>query len=123
MTSFLTGLVNTAFAALPAGTKAPVTFTRESLDLDESTNLTVTTKTTATTNGAAIANDVRRFATLGLVLLTPVTLLVAAGPLGSFEPTPGDTFIWGGKRYTIKDSITLNPDGESPLTYTVVGSL
>lgn len=122
MASFLTGLVNTAFAALPAGTKASVTFTRRVRTLNASTNLTTTVDTTATTTGAAVANDLKRFNELGLVLITPVTLLVAGGPLAGFEPQPNDTFVWGGKTYTVRDVVPLNPDGAGSLLFTVVGS-
>ncbi len=123
MASFLTGLVNVAFNALPAGTKAAVTFTRLTQGLDVVTNLVTTTKSTASATAAAVANDLRRFNELSLVLITPVTLLVAADALGTFIPRAGDTFVWGGKTYTVRDVVTLNPDGTTSLLHTVVGSL
>lgn len=68
-----------------------------------------------------VPGDPDRMAALSLVLVNPVTLLVAASGL-SIVPQPGGTFTWAGKTYTIKFCEPVAPDG-TPIIYTVVGDV
>lgn len=68
-----------------------------------------------------VPGDPDKLAALSLVLVNPVTLLVAASGLG-IVPTPGGTFTWAGKTYTIKFSEPVAPSGVA-IIYTVVGDV
>lgn len=61
-----------------------------------------------------------RFAALSLVLVDPVTLVVAAYGFG-ISPRPGDTMLWAGVTYTIKDVEPTGPDGAA-IVYRITGS-
>lgn len=75
----------------------------------------------ATGRAVQIEGDPDRFKTLGLVLVNPVTLMIAAAGLG-VTPAPGMLMSWGGKNYNIKDVDPVMPDGVTPIIYTVIGS-
>jgi hypothetical protein len=75
--------------------------------------------TAVTGRAVQIDGDPDRFAALSLVLVNPVTLLVAAMGL-AIVPAPGGTFVWAGKTYTIKDVEPVAPDGTS-IIYTITG--
>lgn len=78
------------------------------------------TASAITGQAVQIEGDPDRFAALNLVLVNPVTLLVAAKDL-DVAPEPGMTFTWASKVYTIKDVDPTAPDGVAVL-YTVTGS-
>jgi hypothetical protein len=65
--------------------------------------------------------DVDRFKALNLVLVNPVSLLIAAKNL-AVTPLPGMTFTWAGKNYTIKDVDPVAPDGV-PILFKVTGDV
>lgn len=67
-----------------------------------------------------LEGDPVRLASLNLVLINPVTLLVAAYGL-SVTPAPNMSMTWAGTTYVIRDVQVLAPDGTA-ITYTVVGS-
>lgn len=68
-----------------------------------------------------VPGDPDRMSAMGLVLVNPVTLLVAAAGL-AIVPTPGGTFTWAGKTYTIKFVEPVAPDGAA-IIYTMVGDV
>ena len=106
-----------------AAAGAPITFTRDTSTYAPSTD----TKTPGTAQACGVAlrvkpryTDVMRLQAQGLVLIDPVTLLVAADGL-AFDPQPGDTFVWGCISYTVRSVDVTAPDG-TPILYKVVGS-
>lgn len=68
-----------------------------------------------------IDSDPDRFAALGLVLVNPVTLLVAASGL-TVTPAPNMPMTWASKTYTIRDVDAVAPSGD-PIVYAVIGSV
>jgi len=68
-----------------------------------------------------IDGDPDRFAALNLVLVNPVTLMVAASGL-TVTPAVGMLFTWGGLTYSLKDKEEVKPDGQTPIIYVVTGS-
>jgi hypothetical protein len=78
---------------------------------------------TATSSAVEILGDPDRFLALKLVLVNPVTLLVAAKPLGTFKPQSGKRMLWDGVTYTVKDAEPIAPVGASAaIVWTVTGS-
>jgi hypothetical protein len=69
-----------------------------------------------------IDGDPDRWKTLSLILVNPVTLMIAASGL-SITPAIGMTFMWpeSGTTYTIRDKQEVAPDG-TPIIYVVTGS-
>lgn len=67
-----------------------------------------------------IEGDPDRFAALKLVLVDPVTLMIAAGGL-TVTPSVGKLMTWAGVTYTIKDRDPVAPDG-TPIIWIVTGS-
>lgn len=58
----------------------------------------------------------------GFTLTDPITLMVAASGLG-VVPTSGMTMTWGNNvAYAIRSVEAINPDGTSPILYTIIGS-
>lgn len=78
--------------------------------------------TTTSVGGKAVqvAGDPDRYAALNLVLVNPVTLLVAAKNLTT-KPKVGMQVAWAGELYTVRDVEPTAPDGTA-IIYTVVGS-
>jgi hypothetical protein len=77
---------------------------------------------TATSHAIRVKGDPQRLAALNLRLVSPITLLVAALELGSYEPTADDSMIFAGQTYAVKDVDPVAPDG-TPILYRVTGSL
>jgi head-tail adaptor len=80
---------------------------------------------TVTVTVSAIAvtpsdSDLLSFRTNGWKIDRAVALLVAADALGSFAPKPGDTLLWNGRTYAVRD---IKPLGSSwiPMAYRLVG--
>jgi len=67
-----------------------------------------------------IPDDPARFTALGLILIDPVTLMVAAKSLVT-TPTPGMPMLWAGVNYSVKNCEAVAPDGV-PILFTVIGS-
>lgn len=67
-----------------------------------------------------IESDPDRFRALNLVLVNPVTLMIAAAGL-AVTPALGMQFAWAGITYTIKDKDEVAPDG-TPIIYIVTGT-
>lgn len=67
-----------------------------------------------------IPDNPTRVAALSLVLIDPVTLLVAASGL-KVTPLPGMPMAWAGVTYVVKDAEAVAPDG-TPILWTVIGS-
>lgn len=67
-----------------------------------------------------IEGDPDTLQTLNLIQRNPVTLIVAAQGLG-LTVTPGLSFRWADKPYTVQLATPLAPDG-TPIVWTVVGS-
>lgn len=76
--------------------------------------------TTASGSAMQVRGDPDRFAALSLVLVDPVTLLVAASGL-AITPQPGDSMVWAGATYTVKDVDPTGPDGTA-IFYRIIGS-
>lgn len=66
-------------------------------------------------------DDPMRISALGLSLVDPVTLLVAAFGLG-IVPATNMAMTWAEVIYTVKNVEALAPDGTTPITYSVIGS-
>lgn len=64
-------------------------------------------------------SDPDKLKAANLVLLNPVTLMVAGSGLG-IVPEPGMSFSWSGKTYTARLVDPHGPDG-TPIYYTVTG--
>lgn len=77
------------------------------------------TSTPITGKAVQTKGNVDRFAALNLILINPVTLLLAAKNL-AITPMPGMVFTWAGKNYTIKDVDPVAPDGV-PILYKITG--
>lgn len=99
-----------------------VTFTRGGSAVYDAATDTWSGGSSAPVSGYAIQRrgDVDRFAALSLVLVDPVTLLVAAWNL-TITPQPGDAMLWAGVTYTVRDVDAVAPDGTAIL-YSVTGS-
>jgi hypothetical protein len=70
-----------------------------------------------------IEGDPDRFKALNLVLVNPVTLMIAAKGLPVGVIAPGKPMRWAGVDYTIRDAgDTLAPDGE-PILYFPTGTV
>ncbi len=105
---------------------APVTFSRQA-----GTYAFTTARTTpaAAVTGASSAvrkkgNPARYLLiqqSAAMVLEDPVTLLVAAQPLGSFVPQAGDQVVFAGITRTVRDRVDVAPDGTA-ITYDIVAS-
>lgn len=82
-----------------------------------------TDATDVTGKALQIEDDPMRFQGLGLVTSNPITLLIAAKNLG-IRPVPGMVFRFGGTTYTIANGgvEALDPAGDGPIYYDVVGS-
>lgn len=75
----------------------------------------------ATAPAVEIPGDPDRMAALKLVLVNPVTLMVAASGL-AVALAPSMLMVWGGVSYSIKDVEPLRPDGVTTIFFTVIGS-
>jgi hypothetical protein len=75
----------------------------------------------ATGSAVQVPGDPDQFRALSLVLVNPVTLLVAASGL-AIVPVPGNTFTWAGTKYTVRHSEPVAPDGV-PILHTVIGDV
>jgi hypothetical protein len=101
---------------------APITFnTLSPITFDEATGRS-SGGTPVPVPGFAVedTSDPDRLAAIGLRLVDPVTLLVAAYGL-AVKPVPELRFTWAGLEYYIRDVTQVAPDG-TPVTYSVVGS-
>jgi hypothetical protein len=86
---------------------------------DPSTGLPPSSTTSVATGSAVeIPGDPDVYAAFNLVLLNPITLLVAAKNLG-VTPAPGMAIAWASKSYTIKLATPVSPDGV-PVLWTIV---
>lgn len=106
-----------------AAAGASIVFTRDTSTYDAATDTRIPSTTTSCGVACRIKpryTDVMRFQAQGLVLTDPVTLLVAADGL-TFDPQPGDTFLWAGLGSTVRSVDPTGPDG-TPIFYKVVGS-
>jgi hypothetical protein len=65
--------------------------------------------------------DSERMRALELIETATVILLVSSVGL-AFAPTPGDTLAWSGAAYTVRDVVTLAPNGAERILYTVYAS-
>lgn len=74
----------------------------------------------ATGKAVQVEGDPDRFAALGLKLVNPVSLMIAAHGL-TVTPVPGMPIVWAGKSYTLKDVEPVAPDG-TPIIYVATGS-
>lgn len=101
---------------------APVIFTAGTAPIYSPIDDTWTGGTLGPVTGQAvqIPDDPTQFAALGLVLVDPVTLMVAAKGLAC-TPTPGMPMLWAGVTYAVKYAEAVAPDG-TPILWTVVGS-
>jgi hypothetical protein len=104
---------------------AAVTFSRSvAATYDAATDTGSPTVTSATGNAVQKKADPRRYAALqsaGLVLVNPVTLLVAASALSTFVPTPGDAVTFASVVRKVAAVDVVAPDGTA-IVYDVVAS-
>jgi hypothetical protein len=77
--------------------------------------------TDATGSAVQIEDDPERFQSIGLVLVNPITLLIAAKNL-AITPAPGMLFLWASRMYMVKDVEAVDPAGDGAVLYTVIGS-
>jgi hypothetical protein len=85
-------------------------------------------RTVATGSAVQIDGDPDRLAVLSLVVVNPVTLLIAAegwttaaGASVAFTPIMPTTMTWAGEVYAVKDIDPIAPNGRA-IAWTVVGS-
>lgn len=102
---------------------AIVTFTRGGAAVYDPATDTWTGGSSTPVSGVAVQIDGNpdRFAALSLVLVNPVTLLVAAQGL-TITPRPGDAMLWAGLTYTVKDVKPTAPAGGG-IVYEVTGDV
>lgn len=120
-TLYTAEILDAGLALAQAGTS--VTFTRTVETYDPATDTSVPVVSTSTGSGIRVrarGTDIMRLQAPGLVVVDPVTLLVAGQGL-AFDPLPGDTFAWGQFTYSVRFVDPVAPDGTSILLR-VVGS-
>lgn len=76
----------------------------------------------ATGRAVQIESEPDQLSALGLTIINPVTLLIAAKGL-SVTPVPGVRFTWANVTYTTKFADPTAPDGVTPIMYMVIGSV
>ena len=120
MTAYAAEIESAAADIQDAG--APVTFERKAGTYNDATGNVSGSSVSASAFAVVVKGSPTRFLALGLTLNTPITLLIAAKPLGTFRPLPNDKMTYAGTTYTVKDVDPTMPDG-AVIMYRITGSL
>jgi hypothetical protein len=117
-TVYASDIVNAAADIAAAGTA--LTFTRNTSTYNPATDGSTPSTSTSSSVAIGVKSNWQKFQAMGLSISTPQTLKVAASGM-TFDPLPGDTFVWNGFVYAVVNVETLAPDG-TPILYTVIGN-
>jgi hypothetical protein len=116
-----TSIANAAFAAVPAGLKGTVVFTRTVLGTFNPATGTRTGDATETATGVAVMGAARRsfgdtFDENQTIMQRYRTLTVRASGL-AFAPAVGQLAVMGGRTWTVRAVAPVMPDGNAAGLY------